>query len=245
MKLLLLTLTNAGGKVPENATWGFQTSAETASSYKEQPKALQPPSPPEGTPGPPCWGGPAPSQAKTLGEGGKGGRTQANPPSFRSAWINIVQAPTSQLRDLRPLFPAGRGCLAPLSPFAHCCCTRAGYPRLQQRWRVHGKEIEALWLKNPQESLFSTPHKGKFSEPAPHHPHSSPDAALGADTGVLDANLRVWEVGQAKTFPLTAAGTGACQELSRMSARRETQQPVRGRGGTRGCRCCRSLHGGR
>lgn len=169
-------------------------------------------------------------RARTLGEGGKGGRTQANPPRFRSVWINVVQAPTPQLRDLRPLFPAERGCLAPLSPITHCCCTRAGYPRLQQRWRVHGKEIAALWLKNPQESFFSTPYKGKLSEPAPHHPHSSPDTAPGADTGVLDANFRVWEVGQAKTFPLTAAGRGACQELSRMSAWREMQQPVPGRG---------------
>lgn len=84
--------------------------------------------------------------------------------------------------------------------------------------------------KSPGKYFTPQVHKGKPSEPVPHHPHSSADAALGASTGVLEANLQIRELGQAKTFPLTAPGTGICQGLGRIRARREMPRLVRGWG---------------
>lgn len=84
--------------------------------------------------------------------------------------------------------------------------------------------------KSPGKPFTPQAHKGKPSEPAPHHPHSSTDAALGASTGVLEANLQIRELGQAKTFPLTAPGTGICQGLGRIRAQREMPRAGRWRG---------------
>lgn len=120
---------------------------------------------------------------------------------------------------------------APLSPITHCWSRMSQAPSaLESLW----KKISSFMAEKIPRKAFSTPppppHKGKLSEPAPHHPRGIPDSALGANTGVLDANLQIREVGQAKIFPLTAPGRGARRGLSRMRARRETQQPVHGRG---------------
>ena len=156
-------------RIQPSATWGF--------SNQPGPINISPgPKRGSGTPrpqaSPPWWEPPASPQGQDSRTGRRrqqhtrGGKLGCvgNSPHYGNAWINAVRAPPPQFRDLRPLSPTGRGCLqkggcsgTPLSPVTHCCGTRAGCSRLCQRWRVHGKEIAALWLKNPQESLFLPP----------------------------------------------------------------------------------------
>lgn len=151
----------------------------------------------------------------------------------------MIQAPPPQSRDRCHQLGSGkREFSAPISLTTPCFCTRAGHPRLHP-WK---RNSSFLVEKSPGKPFSpSQLHKGKPSEPAPHHPRGSTDAALGASTGVLEANLQIRELGQAKTFPLTAPGTGICQGLSRIHAQREMPWLVRGRGQGLGGGECRAL----
>lgn len=96
---------------------------------------------------------------------------------------------------------------------------------------------EVFFPKIPRKAFFFffTLNKRKLSEPAPHHPHGSPDTAMGANTGMLAANLQN-EGGWLNQGIPTNGSWQRSWWVEQDVHREQTPQLVHGRGVGKGCR---------